>query len=60
VASRFVHHQSGVDILSLDGISSFAPARVQEVMAFSLATRTGETHLLCVGAEITCRLVVVE
>jgi hypothetical protein len=60
VDARFVCHQAGEQILSIEGIASFAPARVQGVMTFSLRTHGEETHLIYLGATTACQLVVEE
>lgn len=60
IASRFVCYQSGVEILSVERIAGFAPARVQGVMTFSLHTHDDETHLVYLDATTACRLVVTD
>lgn len=58
LGARFTCHQAGAEIVSVEGVTSFAPARVQGVMTFSLTTRAGETHLIYLGAATACRLTV--
>lgn len=55
-ASVFACHQNGAEILRLEAVATFAPARVQGVMTFSLNTRDGATHLVYLDGATACRL----
>ena len=56
VAARFTCHQAGAEIVALENVATFAPARVQGIMTFSLNTRDGRTHLVYLTGEAACRL----
>ena len=56
VPSAFVCHQGGVEIIKLDGITSFLPSKVSGIFTYSLITKDGQNHLLYLGAQTTCRL----
>lgn len=58
VGARFVCHQYGAEILSVDGVSSFAPARMQGVTTFSICARDGSTRLIYPGDTTAFELVV--
>lgn len=60
VDARFTCYQQGTEILSIENIASFAPARVQGVMTFSLRTHGDETHLIYLGETTACHLIVTE
>lgn len=56
VPARFVCHQSGTQIVEIERVATFLPARIQGVMSFSLTDRAGRTHLLYLDTATTCRL----
>ncbi|MCC5887429.1 MAG: hypothetical protein JJT88_13425 [Gammaproteobacteria bacterium] len=56
VEARFICYQAGSEILSIDRVATFLPAKVQGVMSFSLNDRRERTHLVYLDAGTTCRL----
>ena len=56
--TSFVCHQAGTKTVELEGVSSFAPRKIEGVMTFSVITADGTNHLLYLGGQTTCRLAV--